>query len=91
MPILGILGLAYPLWAVSNPAQAAPYNLVPIVVVVWIIVGIVLYLYYRSKSPEKIAALGAYIADDDLPLGESSAQHPTGADEAANHPETIKD
>jgi amino acid transporter len=90
MPILGILGLAYPLWAVSNPGQAAPYNLVPIVVVVWIIVGIVLYLYYRSKSPEKIAALGAYIADDDVSLGSPSAQHP-GSAEAAKHPETIKD
>ncbi|MCU1583464.1 MAG: Amino acid/polyamine/organocation transporter superfamily [Microbacteriaceae bacterium] len=101
VPILGIIGLAYPLWAVSNPAQAAPYNLVPIVVLVWIIVGIVLYLYYRAKSPQKIAALGAFIAEDDAPLGEqhenlltaraSSVQHPTIAEEAATHAENTKD
>jgi len=99
--VLGIIGLAYPLYSVSAPGQAFPYNLVPIVVVVWIIVGVVLYLYYRSKSPEKIAALGAFIAEDDAPLDEqheslltaraSSAQHPTIAEEAAKHPETSKD
>jgi amino acid transporter len=88
IPILGILGLAYPLWAVSNPAQAAPYNLVPIVVVVWIIVGIVLYLYYRAKSPEKIAALGAFIAEDDVPPSE---QHENLLTARASSVQTIDD
>jgi amino acid transporter len=101
VPVLGIIGLAYPLYAVSAPGQAFPYNLVPIVVIVWIIAGVGLYLYYRAKSPEKIAAIGAFIAEDDLPLGEQheslltarspSAQHPTIAEETVKHPETMKD
>jgi len=100
-PILGILGLAYPLYSVSAPGQAYPYNLVPIIVLVWIIAGAVLFFYYRAKSPEKIAALGAFVAEDDLPLGEqheqlltaraTSVQHPTIAEEAALHPKTDED
>jgi hypothetical protein len=59
---------------------------------------VVLYFYYRAKSPEKIAALGSFITEDDLPEGEQNAalqtgrapsvQHPTVAEEAAKHPET---
>jgi len=101
VPVLGVIGLAYPLYAVSAPGQAFPFNLVPIVVIIWSIIGAVSYLYYRAKSPEKIAAIGAFIAEDDLPLEEqhegllaaraSSIQHPTIAEEAAKHPETFKD
>lgn len=67
IPVLGVLALAYPLFSVAAPGQAFPYNLVPIVVLVWIIAGIVLYLTYRSRSPEKISALGTFTADDDPP------------------------
>jgi amino acid transporter len=101
IPILGVIALAYPLYSVSAPGQAFPYNLVPIVVVVWIIIGVALYLYYRAKSPEKIAALGSFIAEDDVPLDEqheslqtaraSSVQHPTIAEEVEKHPEIAKD
>ena len=97
LPILGVLALAYPLYSVSKPGQAYPYNLVPIVVVVWIVGGIALFLYYRAKSPEKITALGSFIAEEDLPLEEQpeplltgrtpSVQHPTVAEEFARHPE----
>jgi amino acid transporter len=99
VPILGVLALLYPLYAVANPAASYPYNLVPIIVVIWIIVGIVLYFYYKAKSPEKIAALGSFITEDDLPEGEQNAalqtgrapsvQHPTIAEEAAAHPEIV--
>ena len=101
VPVLGVIALLYPLYAVSDPRQAFPYNLVPIVVVIWITAGAVLYFYYRAKSPEKIAALGTFIAEDDLPLGEqhesllaaraSSLQHPTIGEEAAKHPESARD
>lgn len=100
LPILAVVGLAYPLYSVSAPGQAFPYNLVPLVVIIWIIVGILLYRYYRAKSPEKIAALGSFVAEDDLPIDEqhenlltaraSSVQHPTIAEEAEN-PENAKD
>jgi hypothetical protein len=71
---------------------------VPIIVLLWIGAGVVLYFYYKAKSPEKIAALGSFITEDDLPEGEQNAallaarapsvQHPIVAEEAAQHPET---
>jgi amino acid transporter len=68
VPVLGVLALAYPLYSVSKPGQAYPYNYVPWIVLAWIVAGVCLYLYYRAKSPEKIAALGTFVAEDDLPL-----------------------
>jgi amino acid transporter len=101
MPVLGILGLVYPLYSVSAPGQAFPYNLVPLVVVAWILLGIALFLYYRARSPEKIAALGAFVAEDDVPLSEQheslltarapSVQHPTVPEVAAAHSEMVED
>jgi IS605 OrfB family transposase len=36
IPILGVAALAYPLWAVAQPGQAFPYNLVPYIVIAWV-------------------------------------------------------
>jgi amino acid transporter len=101
LPVLGVLALAYPLYAVGQPGQSYPYNLVPYVVLVWLVAGVGLFLYYRAKSPEKIAALGTFIAEDDLPLEEqpealltaraSSVQHPTVPEELGRHPEARGD
>ncbi len=68
IPLLSLLSLAYPLYSVLAPGQPSPYNLVAWVVIAWIIGGFALYLYYRVKSPEKIAAIGTFIPQDDLPL-----------------------
>ena len=86
-------------WA--QPGQSYPYNLVPYVVLVWLILGIGLFLYYRSTSPAKIAALGSFVAEDDLPLEEQpealltartpSVQHPTHRGRAGRHPEAARD
>jgi len=101
LPVLGILALAYPLYVVGNFSQSYPYNLVPIVVIVWIAIGVGLFLYYRVKSPQKIAALGSFVTEDDLPAGEqpsallsaraASVQHPTILEEVAEHPEIAKE
>jgi amino acid transporter len=64
-PVLGVVALAYPLYSVAQPGQSYPYNLVSLVVGVWIVGGIVLFLRFRATSPEKIAALGSYLADED--------------------------
>jgi amino acid transporter len=100
IPILGVVGLAYPLYSVAAPGQAYPYNLVPIVVLIWSLLGLGLYLYYRAKAPEKIASIGAFVAEDDLPLAEQhessltarapSVQHPTVAELEAMREETTK-
>jgi amino acid transporter len=97
VPILGVIALAYPLYAVSTPGQAWPYNLVPFVVLAWIVAGVILFLRYRAKSPEKIAALGSFIAEDDVPLEDQpesllaarapSLQHPTVKEEIQHNTE----
>jgi amino acid transporter len=64
IPILGVAALAYPLWAVAQPGQAYPYNLVPYIVIAWLVVGVITYVYFRTKAPEKLTALGAFLAED---------------------------
>lgn len=101
LPVLGVLALLYPLYTVSKPGQSYPYNLVPIIVLLWIAAGIALFLYYRSRSPEKIAAIGSFVAEDDLPLGEqpealltargSSLQTPSVAELQRAHPELLQE
>jgi amino acid transporter len=92
VPALGVISLAYPLYAVAAPGQLFPYNLVPLVLGVWLIVGALLHSYYRARSPEKIAAIGAFIVDDELPVSEqdegllmprlSSVPHPSPSRDA---------
>jgi amino acid transporter len=65
VPALGVVSLAYPLYSVAAPGQLYPYNLVPVIVGVWLLAGAALHHYYRAKSPEKIAAIGAFITADD--------------------------
>jgi amino acid transporter len=65
VPALSIITLAYPLYSVATPHQLYPYNLVPLIIGVWLTAGAALHYYYRVTSPEKIAAIGAFgIADD---------------------------
>ncbi len=64
IPILGVAALAYPLWAVAQPGQAYPYNLVPYIVIAWLIIGLVTYLYFRARAPEKLSAVGSFLAED---------------------------
>jgi len=70
VPVLSIVALAYPLYSVAAPDQLYPYNLVPLIVGVWLIAGLALHYYYRVTSPEKIAAIGAFTTADDLPPGD---------------------
>jgi amino acid transporter len=65
-PILGCLGLLYPLWVVVAPGQAYPYNLVPYVVGVYVVIGIAAYFYLRGRNPEKLAAFGSIVADEPI-------------------------
>jgi len=101
IPIAGVAALAYPLWSVAKPGQSWPYSLVPWITLAWLGLGTVLLLTYRKTSPEKIAAIGTFIADDELAAGEedqsllaaraTSLQHPTVEEEAERHPEIMED
>ena len=98
IPILGVLALLYPLYSVSAPGQSFPYNLVPLVILVWIAAGVALYLYYRTKAPQKIAALGSFMAEDDVVSEQqpelltadtaSSVRHPSATERTRPHAET---
>lgn len=65
-PIIGCIGLLYPLWVVVAPGQAYPFSLVPYIVGVYVIAGLVAYFYLRGRSPEKLAAFGSIVADEPI-------------------------
>lgn len=62
LPILAILGLAYPLWSTIQPGPF-PYNLVPVIDLIWIVAGVVVYLILKGKDPEKIEKMGSDLAE----------------------------
>lgn len=66
VPILGVAALAYPLWSVAQPGQSYPYNLVPYIAIGWIVLGAIVYFYFRARSPEKLTKLGAFLAEEPL-------------------------
>jgi len=70
-PIIGCAVLLYPLYETAKPGQPFPYNFVAEVVLAWIIIGFAVYYYLRSKSPEKLAALGATMATDEIDFAEA--------------------
>jgi amino acid transporter len=65
VPVLGVFALAYPLWAVAQPGQDYPFNLVPIVIVVWLLIGTATYAYFRATDPQRLAAAGTVLAEDE--------------------------
>ena len=66
LPAIGTVILFYPLYQVAKPGQAFPYNLVPYGVIAWVILGFVVYGYLQRSAPEKLAALGATMATDEI-------------------------
>lgn len=64
LPVLGVLALAYPVYAVGKPGQSWPYSLVPYVVLAWIVLGVAVWAYLRSRHPERLAAAGRVLAED---------------------------
>jgi len=69
-PVAGIAALSYPLYFVAKPGQSYPYNLVPYIVLIWIVLGFAAYFYLRSQGPDKLATIGRAIAEEEDILGE---------------------
>ena len=63
--------LIYPLYATAKPGQAFPYNYVTYLVFAWMLLGIGVYAYLKRTSPEKLTALGAAMASDEIDLAEA--------------------
>jgi amino acid transporter len=56
---LGVLGgLTIPILNIDLPPLAAPYNVVPPLVAIWMIAGAVLYFVVRMRGPETIRRMG---------------------------------
>ena len=73
-PVCGTVVLIYPLYATAKPGQAFPYNYVTYLVFAWMLLGIGVYAYLKRTSPEKLAALGAAMASDEIDLAEAHSQ-----------------
>jgi amino acid transporter len=69
VPILGILllipaflgvlgGLTIPLFDIKLDPLASPYDVVPLIVLVWMILGVVAYFVLRSRSPDALTRVG---------------------------------
>ena len=69
VPILGILllipaflgvlgGLTIPIFDIKLDPLASPYDVVPLIVLVWMILGIVAYFILRSRSPDALTRVG---------------------------------
>jgi amino acid transporter len=70
-PLIGTAVLIYPLYETAKPGQAWPYNWVTYVVLAWIVGGFAVYGYLRRNSPEKLAAMGATMATDEIDFAEA--------------------
>ncbi|HXB48567.1 MAG TPA: APC family permease [Streptosporangiaceae bacterium] len=70
-PLIGTAVLLYPLYETAKPGQPFPYNWVAVVVLAWVIIGFGVFAYLRARSPEKLAALGATMATDEIDFAEA--------------------
>ena len=56
---LGVLGgLTIPLLDIKLDPLKTPYDVVPMIVLIWMIVGIVLYVVLRMRSPDALTRIG---------------------------------
>jgi amino acid transporter len=74
VPILGMIamvvgfvsalgGLTIPIVNLEIPPLSEPFNYAPILVGVWMVVGVALYFVLRMRSPEATARLGEAVAE----------------------------
>jgi amino acid transporter len=74
VPILGILamivgflsalgGVSIPIIGLDLQPLPEPYDYAPIVVGIWMLIGVVVYILLRSRSPEAIGQLGNAVAE----------------------------
>jgi hypothetical protein len=55
---------------VVAPPQTYPFNLVPFIVLAYIVLGVVAYFVLRQGNPEKLAAFGSILADEPITKAE---------------------
>ena len=56
---LGVLGgLTIPLLDIKLDPLKTPYDVVPLIVLVWMILGVVAYFVLRSRTPDALTRMG---------------------------------
>ena len=63
LPVGASAGVSIPLLGVNLPPLPEPYNFAPLVVGIWMLIGLVAFFVLRSRSPEAIGELGAAVAE----------------------------
>jgi amino acid transporter len=72
VPIVSSILLLLPIYGLLWPRPDWPYNLVPYIVVAWILGGIVLFRRLAARSPERVEGMGRVWLEDEEP-GRSAA------------------
>jgi amino acid transporter len=85
-PLIGTAVLIYPLYETAKPGQAFPYNWVAYIVLAWIVIGYGAYAYLKKNAPDKLAALGATMATDEIDFAESRSPSLSSDGSVAEHP-----
>jgi uncharacterized membrane protein YbhN (UPF0104 family) len=64
---LGVLGgLTIPLLDIKLDPLKTPYDVVPLIVLVWMIAGIVVYFALRSRTPSALDRIGDVMTDAEV-------------------------
>jgi hypothetical protein len=62
LSVLG--GLTIPILNIPVPALSSPYDVAPLIVAIWMVIGVVLYFVLRSRQPEAIAHIGQAFGEE---------------------------
>lgn len=63
LPILGVLAIGFPLWALVQPGQPVPFNYFPYISLAIIVVGLVYAIILSRRDPSLGDRVGSIIAD----------------------------
>src|SRR5947209_864137 len=63
LPILGVLAIGFPLWALVQPGQPVPFNLFPWIALGIIVIGLVYAIIISRRDPTLGDRVGSIVAD----------------------------
>ncbi len=82
LPVLGAIVFTLALWKSVDPLPAAPLDIFPLAIVIWVVIGVVLMLWIQSRDPRRLDTIGQTMfieVDDEFEAGVSAR----GLDEEA--------
>ena len=63
LPILGVLAIGFPLWALVQPGQPAPFNLFPWIALAIVVLALIYAIILSRRDPTLGDRVGSIIAD----------------------------